>query len=179
MLLIIAAVSIRAVTGTVQDYSRVRAQDIARYLSTGATLTNEETEALVDDNEYISVRDTTGRISAQSVDLAQSMSLLSDDDRDEAWVEALALREGVSHRPGRELYVYAAPYSINGQPAGVVEVWKSIDETRDTGRSIFNTETTFGFRFECLRSCEKDVRRRLASRDTRRIDNRVELVRYA
>ncbi len=129
MLLIIAAVSIRAVTGTVQDYSRVRAQDIARYLSTGATLTNEETEALVDDNEYISVRDATGRISAQSVDLAQSMSLLSDDDRDEAWVEAVALREGVSHRPGRELYVYAAPYSINGQPAGVVEVWKSIDET--------------------------------------------------
>jgi signal transduction histidine kinase len=129
MLLVIVAVSLRAVTGTVEDYSRVRAQDIARYLSTGATLTNEETEALVDDNEYISVRDATGRISSQSVDLAQSMSLLSDEDRDEAWVDALAAGHGIGHRPPRELYVYAAPYSVNGQPAGVVEVWKSIDET--------------------------------------------------
>ena len=132
MLLIIVAVSLRAVTGTVQDYSRVRAQDIARYLSTGATLTNEETEALVDDNEYISVRDASGQLTSQSVDLAQSMSLLSADDRDDAWVEALAVGQGVGHRPPRELYVYAAPYSINGQPAGVVEVWKSIDETGES-----------------------------------------------
>jgi signal transduction histidine kinase len=129
LLLILLAVSLRAVSGTVEDYSRVRAQDIARYLSTGATLTNEETEALVDGNEYISVRDASGRITAQSVDLAQSMRLLSDDDRDEPWIRALAEGHGVGHDAPRELYVYAAPFSVNGQPAGVVEVWKSSDET--------------------------------------------------
>jgi len=129
LLAIMFSIAIRAVSQTVEDYSRVRAQDLARYLATGAELDSMAVDQLVDGNEYIGVRDADGRLVAESADPAQSMDLLPADVRTAAWRNALQSGAAVGAGRPRELFVYAMPYSVAGAPAGVVEVWKSYDET--------------------------------------------------
>jgi len=129
LLAVMISIAFRAVSQTVDDYSRVRAQDIALYLSTGAELDNAGVDALVDGNEYIGVRDPDGRVIAESGGPAQSMDLLSADVRSETWRDALRSRIGVGNDRPRELFVYAMPYTVGGDLAGVVEVWKSYDQT--------------------------------------------------
>jgi two-component system, OmpR family, sensor kinase len=124
---ILAVVTYRGVTASVEETAQARANAAARLLESGASPNASTVAQFAEGNVFVVVRDAQGRVIAQTANRAPGIGDVSYEDRQAVWRDVLATGQPVARSP-RDLYVYAVPVATNRSAARIVESWKSYDE---------------------------------------------------
>jgi signal transduction histidine kinase len=127
----------RAVGADVHQTAQSRAQEAARLVESGGTLTDDEIARLSVDGVYLVARAADGSVVAAT----RSLTLDANDPDSSVWQDALATRKPAEGRPYLRAitklgptYVYAVPVTSSGSPIAVIEAAKAYSAT---GHSLF------------------------------------------
>ena len=131
-----------ALLSGIEDTVRSRATAAARTIEAGEELDDEDIEQLTLDGAFVIVRDESGDILTQTVNLPPD-----GDASDDVWRRALDSGEAASGTAelSRQApdYVYAVPVNPTNSPARVVEAGKSYESTGET-IEVFGTVLAAG-----------------------------------
>jgi two-component system OmpR family sensor kinase len=126
----------------IEDAAQSRATTAAQTINSGEDLSNDDIEQLTRDGVFVIVRDGSGNVLANTVNLPAEA-----EASDTAWRRALDSKGGasgtmdLSKEPS--VYVYAVPVDPSNGPARVVEAGKSYESAQESVQ-VFGTVLVAG-----------------------------------
>jgi two-component system OmpR family sensor kinase len=126
----------------IEDAAQSRATTAAQTINSGEDLSNDDIEQLTRDGVFVIVRDGSGNVLANTVNLPAEA-----EASDTAWRRALDSKGGasgtmdLSKEPS--VYVYAVPVDPPNSPARVVEAGKSYESAQESVQ-VFETVLAAG-----------------------------------
>jgi two-component system OmpR family sensor kinase len=126
----------------IEDAAQSRATTAAHTINSGEDLSNDDIEQLTRDGVFVIVRDGSGNVLANTVNLPAEA-----EASDTAWRRALDSKGGasgtmdLSKEPS--VYVYAVPVDPSNGPARVVEAGKSYESAQESVQ-VFGTVLVAG-----------------------------------